>query len=262
MHFIFPEQIERVNLTEFDRIYFGSETCQNLIPSCEELKNVLKIAKNIGIEVTLVTPFCTDIGLRRISKLFGIMDRDTEVVFNDWGVFTEIKNNEMNPVLGRLLIKQKKDPRINNECDDSIINYFKLSNLQGKEIQRFLKLQGIGRVELDNSFQGYELVLDSNIRASLNYPLVYITSSRFCQISSFYKGYPNIFDEYNCNRECKDTCFLSLIEDLKIPLLIIGNACYYVNNKLNIKAHIDRIVFNKYIMNYYYGNDRKNPVKI
>ena len=50
----------------FDRIYYGDEGCENLLPSINELKKLLKKCSRSGVKITLVTPvLMSDNGIRK-----------------------------------------------------------------------------------------------------------------------------------------------------------------------------------------------------
>ncbi len=99
---------------EFQRVYYGDEFCDRLIPSEKELKEVMAEVKEKGLSFTFVTPYVTEAGLNKLIKLFSVLPEKTEVVVNDWGAFRVIKErfSGLVPVLGRLMIKLKRGPRI------------------------------------------------------------------------------------------------------------------------------------------------------
>ncbi len=70
------------------------------------------------------------------------------MVVNDWGVLQLLRSEypEFKPVLGRLLNKSKRGPRIMNIFDQippETQDYFQGSNLDVPAAVRFLKQQGI-----------------------------------------------------------------------------------------------------------------------
>ncbi|GAI02329.1 unnamed protein product, partial [marine sediment metagenome] len=48
---------------QHQRLYFGPEFCQYLLPSPSELKEALNFTRKRRLSFTLVTPFVTDEGL-------------------------------------------------------------------------------------------------------------------------------------------------------------------------------------------------------
>ena len=123
--------------SDYSRLYFGNEFCQNLLPSIEDLRYALNFASKRGIPFTLVTPFVTDQYLPTIEGLIHEIDRlkpQSEVVFNDFGVFHMLNrlDCQLLPVMGRLLCRMKRGPRlmtIINKLPQTTIDYFRKSNL-------------------------------------------------------------------------------------------------------------------------------------
>lgn len=136
----------------FSRLYFGTEFCQRLLPTPDELDTVLDAAKQL--DFTLVTPYVTDAGLERVQRLIDLMSirrQEAEVVFNDWGIFSFLKERypSFEPVLGRLLNKMKRDPRLMTVLDripENTLEYFiRGSNLSVPLFRSFLLANGVKR---------------------------------------------------------------------------------------------------------------------
>lgn len=227
------------------RIYYGSEFCENLIPDTDEMKKIVVFCKSDEINLTFMTPYCTAEGIEKLRKVFLILPDMTEIVFNDFGVFCEIKKmrgKSFKPILGRLLLKYKRDPRVTFLGKrDALLDYFRSSNLNIKEFQEFLIENMILRVEIENSLQGYNFKLDKIIRASLYLPYVYMTNTNKCL---FKDG----LNSPRCGLECKDYIVLSRINGLSTRIITQGNTEFYKNSKIpdkgNLKRlNVDRIVY-------------------
>jgi hypothetical protein len=237
---IFLSQRDELDFVDesFSRVYFGNEFCQELIPSLEDLERVLQTLS--GLEFTLVTPFVTDEGLVRLSALFDRLSqdkRDTEVVFNDWGVFHLLKKSHSNlqPVMGRLLNKMKRDPRIGkllHLLPGEDISYFKSSNLTLKIFRDFLTASGVRRVEFDNLIQGFDLDYDG-VDLSLYLPFAYVTTTRYCLANacdiSQKKGVVGIFP---CKKECQRYTFFLKHKVMPVTLLRKGNTLFFKNETI------------------------------
>jgi len=270
------QKIEKASFTnnfrlikkDIDRLYFGNEFCENLIPSLSELKKTYFYVKEKNINFTLVTPFVTNSGLKKIEPLLSFLDKqkDSEVVFNDWGVFSLMKNkfNNLKLVLGRLLTKQRRDPRIikillnkqvrreifspdkknkliilPKKTPKSLFVHFQSSLINADIFQRFILAQGISRVEVDNLIWEMNLKINKNIGISIYLPFGYITTTRKCAKLTFaYDG---------CKKECKNFYFEFKKKNIPVPLYSIGNTIFYRSKFPNIKylriLGIDRIVF-------------------
>lgn len=92
------------NLFEFDRIYFGHEFCERLLPDSDQVKRALGIIKQKNKKLSLLTPSATEYGLKNIRSLVSLLDKEDEVIVNDYGVLNMIGKEFKNPILiGRVL---------------------------------------------------------------------------------------------------------------------------------------------------------------
>ena len=211
--------------------------------------NLHTIAKKCNFEkITILTPFVTQSDISKIKKFFDSLHEiypKTEVVFNDWGVFHLIKQNgyKFKTIAGRLINKQKKDPRIRfllNKINFKMINYFRSTPSDNSYLLDFLVENKIYRIEMDNVIQGFNKI--KKIKASIYYPKVLVTVSRMCMGSE----YKYIFKE-TCSQECLKNLFVIKKYQLTRPIYIEGNHQYYLNYKIPKdldKLNVDRIVYN------------------
>lgn len=251
-----------------DRIYLGNEFCENLIPILDTLKRGYFYAKAKNKKFTFVTPFVTNVGLTRIEGLLNFLNnqKDVEVVFNDWGVFKLIKDKFKNlkPVLGRLLTKQRRDPRIlkifldrqkfreilspdkkrktilfPKEVPRTLFEHYQASVINIPVFQEYLLSQGINRIEIDNLVWEMNVKVNKKIGVSIYLPYGYITTSRMCgKLTLTYAA---------CKKECKKYFLQLEDESLPVPFYGIGNTIFYKSktpsNKYLEKLRIDRIVY-------------------
>jgi len=264
------------NLTYFqkgsyDRIYWGAEFCQNLIPSIRETEEIVRFAKQQSLTLTFMTPFVTENGLKNLGKIFSWLRHkkiNCEIVVNDWGVLEFVhrtfgKYFMLN--LGRLLVRQQRDPAMKRVLekqlpfpikrkDGKIVIFvhqppsrqyqqgIRATYINSSLLQNFLSTFGIRRIELNNTLQGLNLT-GIRFKKSLYTPYVNICTTRFCPMESrFQKTYRiNV-----CRRECQK--YYDILRCKHIPKLIYkrGNTTFY-KNSLDIKeiskSEIDRIVF-------------------
>lgn len=199
----------------FSRLYYGHEFCERLLPSRAELRAVCASAGER--ELTFTTPYVTERGLGRVRGLCEVLDeerRGAEVVFNDWGVLRllETEFRGLRPVLGRLLHKMKRGPRLAALADafgDQTAAYFRSCSLEVPTYQRFLRDRGVERVELDNVLQGISIDLAaSGLRASLYAPYGYIATTRLCLAASCEEhGMEDEVGVFGCRKECRRFTF-------------------------------------------------------
>jgi hypothetical protein len=238
---------------EFSRLYFGIEFCERLIPSVDELQEIMKFVNEKKIDFTLVTPYVTEDGLERVERLLKKVNEvkpESEVVFNDWGVFQFMDDRypRLVPVLGRLLNKMKRGPRILNVLDkipEESVKYFRSPSLTVSKIREFLLKKRIGRVEFDNLLQGVDLERTGDeIKKSLYMPFAYITTSRLCLTSLCDR--PDKVREVGilpCHKECQRYTFYLKNPIMLTTLIRKGNTLFFSNE--TIPDHIkgfDRVV--------------------
>ena len=261
----------------FNRLYFGNEFCEKRIPKPEELKKALRYCRKHKLLFSLVTPYVTDKGLSRLRKLLDWLVNarpGTEVIVNDYGLLNLINKKYIliKPVLGRLLTKQKRDPRIadlintqpekhtffkkgneyyivfSKKIPQELSGYFREANINLPVIRSFLKKYRIDRAEVDNLLQGIKLDIPENdLFVSLYFPYGYITTTRLCSANPMRKEEKFACRISSCERSC-----LRYMEKLKnkyMPVLYKkGNTLFFKNTRIPsrkklIAAGINRIVY-------------------
>ena len=242
-------------IPDFSRLYFGNEFCERLLPTNRDVDTALAFAGEKKASFTLVTPYCTELGLRRIRSLLKKLAKErpeSEVVFNDWGVLRMLRTSsyDLKPVLGRLLTRIKRGPRLMGMIDvlpKEALEYLRSSNHTVPNYTEFLKKNGVERVELDNPLQGFDFErADKDIHLSLYVPFAYVTTTRFCLTASCdipeKKGLVGVFP---CKRECQKYTFY--LENPVMPVMLLrrGNTIFFKNDKIPqglTEKGVDRIV--------------------
>jgi len=240
---------------DFTRLYFGQEFCERLIPDRKQLDYVLAFIDSTNLHLTFVTPYVTNWGLMRLESILTYLKQKkpgTEIVFNDWGVFQYVKDecHELIPVMGRLLNKMKRGPRIMNifnQLNESTRDFYQGSNLDVPAVGSFLREQGIYRVEFDNVLQGIALKSgDQEIMKSLYMPFAFVSTTRFCLSAQCDK--PEYFDNvgiFPCAQECQHYTFSLFNPVMNISLIRKGNTIFFLNENIpNVVTtqKVDRIV--------------------
>lgn len=243
---------------QYARMYFGNEFCQNLIPEEKELELAIETAEKNRQKFTLVTPYVTDKGLEKLAGLFKRLDEmenGAEVVVNDWGVLRVLnkKHKDLEPVLGRLLNKMKRGPRILNVMDklpETALCYFRNSNIGIAGYRRLLKKYAVKRIEFDNLLQGIEIDPrqgDIPMSGSIYLPYAYLTTTRLCLTNGCdVIGESDKIGIFPCKKECQRYTFRLTHKDMPVPIILKGNTQFFRNEKLpeNLEANgIDRIVW-------------------
>ena len=239
----------------FTRLYFGIEFCERLLPTMQQLKKVLSVVKKKNLDFTFVTPYVTNKGLKLLEELLPAVAWEVpqvEVVFNDWGVFQFLREEKLPvaPVLGRLLMKMKRGPRMMNIIDQvpaETRRYCQTTSLTVPEIRNFLTDNNIFRIELDNLLQGINLDdTGADMHKSLYLPFACISTSRFCLTANCEdesrKEYVGVFP---CRKECRKYTFSLFNPVMTLPLVRKGNSIFFMNDaipEIVASGQIDRIV--------------------
>ena len=259
---------------EFSRLYFGQEFCEYLIPTLDELKKAYYFSMQLGWNFTYVTGYLTDKGIEKTKENLEFLARENrgiEVVVNDWGMLSIVNREfpQLQPVLGRMLIKQKRLARFANgrppinmrgidvSVDEIAQNQkeaLKDLNLSIGSYRKELKSLGIRRVELDIVPQGVNL----NPRAwgfsfSCYYPWTYLTCGRNCSTAAVNDPVREyvVVDE-PCSKPCRTLNRSADIKESPVPIVQRGNTVFafthsYANPYLRGGISIDRLIFEPYI---------------
>ena len=240
---VFISRIENLKhcTPQFTRLYFGNEFCEQLLPSLTELRQALDFAGEKGMDFTLVSPYATEKTLGRLDKLFQEVAKrkpDSEVVFNDYGVLRILSSRyeELEPVMGRLLHKMKRGPRLMtviSKLPPTTVDYFQSTNLTVPILVEFMNRNGVKRVELDNLLQGFNFSLDNNLKGSLYFPYAYVSTTRFCLAANCdVPGKEEMIGIFPCHRECRNYTFYLRSEVMPVILVRQGNTIFFENDTL------------------------------
>lgn len=206
---------EQFGPIKFTRMYFGQEFCEKALPSQKELDQALIVSGQQEMKFTLVTPYVTEPGLDTVKglleRLIQVQPR-AEVVVNDWGVVETIAKYypTLTPVLGRLLNKILRDPRLlthRKKPKGQALERFCTSSLAGEPMQELLEQYKVRRVELDLPPQGLdEHLVNWGYRSSLYLPFGVITTGRICLLHSWGLDEHEKFKVFSggCDRKCRN----------------------------------------------------------
>lgn len=262
---------------KFSRVYFGQEFCEYLIPTLDELSKAYYISQQLGWDFTYVTGYLTNQGIEKVRKNLGFLiskGKAIEVVVNDWGLLAVINRefSGLRPVLGRLLIKQKRlerfpfaSPPINMQGIDTSFEEvarnqrgaLRRLNLSIANYREELKRLGVERIEVDIVPQGVDVEPHSwHILISCYYPWAYVTGGRNCSTAAIDNSIREyvVIDEL-CLRPCQRLNRASYVNQFFVfptPILQRGNAVFafthdYARPYVTGEIPIDRLIFQPYI---------------
>lgn len=256
----------------YQRVYWGIEFCQNLIPSLADTAKILRFAKENSLSLSFVSPFVTERGFKKLKEIFSWFKRqrvkNLEIIVNDWGVLEYLHtefNGTFEIALGRLLVRQQRDMGIKKVLEkqppfaergkDGKINIVihkvpdkqyqdgaRQSYVNSPFAQDLLAEFCVRRVELNNLLQGVNLK-GIRLKKSLYTPFVNISTGRFCPMETRFQKIQRI---NVCKRECQKHYDLLRKKAVSKVIYKRGNTTFY-KNPLNFTLlknyEVDRIVF-------------------
>ena len=170
-----------------DRFYIGNQFCHNLFPTEEQLFFIMDKMYSEGSEITLVFSYIREFMLSSVGKLLEKVDNwccihgvNVEIVVNDWAMVEMFcgKTFRLHPVLGTLLNKRKKDPRMKYKSCDTLL--FQQNSLNAGFYRDFLAEEfHIHRYEWESCGYPQELPPGKN---SLHLPFYQTNTSQYCPL--------------------------------------------------------------------------------
>lgn len=173
-----------------DRLYIGNSFCHLLFPEKSQLFALLEKALREGLSVTLSFSYIRDFLLESTEELLdelsawcGQKERWLELLVNDWGLAELLRKKRspyLEPVLGPLLNKRKKDPRL--AWKTGSLESLAENSLNADFYREFLVEElGIRRYEWEAC--GYPVKLPPG-NHSLHLPFYQTNTSQFCPLAA------------------------------------------------------------------------------
>ncbi|MEC1778064.1 hypothetical protein [Schinkia azotoformans] len=203
----------------FTRLYVGSEFCQYRLPKVHDLVRTYHKAVKSGFLFTFVTPYITQAGMVQLKQLLAVLheealkNNDTiEIVVNDWGVLYEVNQNysQFQPVVGRLLNKMIRDPRVahlydREDAPQKANAVLQTSAVSVSYFKRFLQTNQVKRIEFDNLIQNMGSPLgEEDFSSSLHIGFGVIASGRSCLVGTLHRPKEEKFKgEVKCKQQCR-----------------------------------------------------------
>ena len=175
------------------RIYIGNQFCHNLFPRKELLFQVLEKALENNLAVTLAFSYIRNHLLEEIDELLQELEvwcqsrekeagkDQEEIIVNDWAMPILLQGKpHLKPVLGVLLNKRRKDPRIPFKKGEQ--KWFERNSLNAGFYRNFLEREyGIQRFEWESC--GYEQQIPPG-KNSLHIPFYQTNTSQYCPLGA------------------------------------------------------------------------------
>ena len=173
-----------------DRLYIGNQFCHLLFPEERCLFEMMEKAQRENISITLAYTYIREDMLKTTDELLAKVDnwckeRQTtvEVVVNDWAMVGILRKypKRMTPLLGTLLNKRKKDPRMGYKKGGRIL--YEQNSLNAEFYRKFLGEEcNIWRYEWESCGYAQNFPGTLNEKNSLHFPFYQTNTSQYCPL--------------------------------------------------------------------------------
>lgn len=214
----------------YARIQAGAEFCQELLPTPAELARLLWRCEELGLPLTLCTPLCTGAGIERVAALLALFcaaHPESEVVCNDWGVLRLLRRDypRARPTLGRLIGRQRKDPRL-WAASEGAGEGARRPSLEPAPTRALLTRLGVCRLELDLLPDArYPELSAVALPCAVHRGHGLLTLSRWCPVAGA-EGVPRVAPS-PCPRPCAAGELRLDHPEFPAGLALRGNALFY-----------------------------------
>ncbi len=204
------------------RLYIGNSFCHLLFPKEDQLFWLLEKAKKDGLQVTLPFSYIREFMLENTGQLIEKLEKwceenkvTLEIQVNDWAMAEMLKSKSaLIPVLGALLNKRKKDPRLHyktktmEQMETDADRFLSENNLNADFYREYLEKEyGIARYEWESC--GYDMAFPVG-KNSLHLPFYQTNTSQYCTLhakcTTGERGKQKLVKQ--CPGFCKDYAFL------------------------------------------------------
>ncbi|MBU5482615.1 hypothetical protein [Blautia sp. MSJ-19] len=183
----FPEVLSEVAP---DRLYIGNQFCHLLLPEEKKLFRLMEKTYREKCRITLVYTYIREDMLKTTEDLLEKVDKwckerqiSIEVVANDWAMVEMLKNYQerLVPVMGTLLNKRKKDPRMKYKKGDRSL--YEENSLNAEFYNKFLREEcNIWRYEWESCGYAQKFPNVLKGRNSLHFPFYQTNTSQYCPL--------------------------------------------------------------------------------
>ncbi len=221
-------------------IYFGSETCENLLPKVSELQEVYEYCRANHINLALMTPPIIN-NMEVLEPLLDfVAQKDIELIINDYGVLELSKEKALvnSIILGRLLLKRQKNPLMKLYEPSLDDGSFHSTELSIEEFGEFMKGFGISRASVDGNydFEG-ETLEEKSFYKDYYFPYTYLSMMSRC----------NLCDDM-CRRQCQNMDIHYNSYNKNKSIIQRANGIYFISYNFSlskdfVKKRRNRLVF-------------------
>jgi len=221
------------------RFYMGDEFCARRAFSSFPPDDFLRLAEKEGAELALLTPVLADPELEGAVPLLERLARErprTEVVVNDWGVLSFLRENFPSFPLsaGRLLDKGFKDPRLPEalslaDISPEALQLLETSAFDDDAFRQLLRRMGVRRLERDFlPYAGKPPEPHPQWEASVYFPYGVVTTGRACWTAAFGASpSPPFVPGAPCSRPCRSWSLRLSHPSFRFRIFQNGNTVFY-----------------------------------
>ena len=235
-------------------LYFGTEFCEDRLPTPAEARASCELALAHGLEPTLLTPLATPEALQRVQALLDELGNggwQPAVVFNDWGVLGLLRQDH--PTLprraGRLMNRSLRDPRAYRDAPEGRATH---EGMRFARMRRFLADAGVAAIETDADLEGGFLGEgETAMQRTLHLPYTFAASGRNCPLKALLfrdgDGFSQAIAE-RCSAPCRAGPLPAPRSDTTVPQWRAGNTLFYEMPPAALQGfltHADRIVLHE-----------------
>ena len=177
------------------RLYIGNSFCHLLFPKEDQLFQLLEKARKESLQVTLTFSYIREFMLENTGQLIEKLENwceenkvILEIQVNDWAMAEMLKGKVLFvPVLGILLNKRRKDPRLHYKTEtmaqigaETESKFLEENSLNADFYRKYLEKEyGIVRYEWESC--GYDMALPPG-KNSLHLPFFQTNTSQYCTL--------------------------------------------------------------------------------
>ena len=235
-------------------LYFGSEFCEDRLPTLAEALTSCDLADAHALEPTLLTPLATPEALQRVQQLLHALrteGRRPAVVFNDWGVLGLLRERcpDLPRRAGRLMNRSLRDPRAYRDAPDGRATH---QGARFARMRRFLVDAGVAAIESDADLDGGFLGDgEEALQRTLHLPYTFAASGRNCPLKALLyrdgSGFSKAIAE-RCTAPCRSGPLPAPRADTPVAQWRAGNTLFFEVPPAAMSgflAHADRIVLHE-----------------
>lgn len=199
----FGDKMRKFKSSGVSIIYVGSYFCTNYYLRWVRRywDSIKEEASEAGISISVVIPVVPVNRLSEVKESILKMSEDfAEIVVNDYGMLRWAGENLSHPVImGRLFMRQTRDPRYEELADETVRIPFSLYSLQNYRQQyrvKGIEMEGFGRV-IDVS------ELPDGMTICLHWSWILMSCGRICEDASIPQ---NMEHKFRPDQECSLQC--------------------------------------------------------